>query len=63
MLRRIRPVILAGGESAMPTLFRFLMVLAVLAGIAYGTMFALVAFVEPNYGEMSVRVPLDQSAR
>lgn len=44
----------------MPTLFRFLMTLAVLAALAYGAMVALVMFVEPNQGEMSVRVPTDR---
>ena len=44
----------------MPTLFRFLMTLAVLAALAYGAMFALVMFVQPNQGEMSVRVPTDK---
>ena len=43
-----------------PLFFRFLVILAILGGIAYGAMFALATFVEPNYGEMSVRVPLDQ---
>jgi hypothetical protein len=41
----------------MPTLFRFLMTLLILAGIAYGAMYALVLFVEPNRGEMTVRIP------
>lgn len=41
----------------MPTLFRFLMTLLVLAGIGYGAMYALVLFVEPNRGEMTVRIP------
>lgn len=41
----------------MPTLFRFVVIMAILAGIAYGTMFALVMFVEPKQGEMSVRIP------
>jgi hypothetical protein len=41
----------------MPTLFRFLTTLAVLAGIAYGSMYALVLYVEPNQGEMTVRIP------
>ena len=41
----------------MPTLFRFVVILAILAGIAYGTMFALVMFVEPRKAEMSVRIP------
>lgn len=41
----------------MPTLFRFLMTLAILAAIAYGAMAALVWYVEPNIGEMTVRIP------
>jgi len=41
----------------MPTLFRFLMTLAILAGIAYGAMYALVLYVEPRTGEMTVRIP------
>ncbi|TJU93885.1 MAG: histidine kinase [Mesorhizobium sp.] len=44
----------------MPTLFRFVVTLAILAGIAYGTMFALVMFVEPKKAEMSVRIPLEK---
>ena len=44
----------------MPTLFRFVVILAILAGIAYGTMFALVMFVEPKKGEMSVRIPAEK---
>jgi hypothetical protein len=41
----------------MPTLFRFVVIAVILTGIAYGTMFALVMFVEPKKGEMSVRIP------
>ena len=41
----------------MPTLFRFLMTLLILAGLAYGAMYALVLFVEPTRGEMTVRIP------
>lgn len=41
----------------MPTLFRFLTTLAILAGIAYGSMYALVLYVEPKQGEMTVRIP------
>lgn len=40
----------------MPSLIRFLFVLGVLVGIAYGGMFALTVFVEPNIREMSVRI-------
>ena len=41
----------------MPTLFRFLFVLAVLAGLAFATMFALATLVEPQPREMSVTIP------
>ena len=44
----------------MPTLFRFLTILAVLAGLIYGGMFALAHFVEPNTGEMTVRIPAER---
>jgi hypothetical protein len=44
----------------MPTLFRFLVTLGVLAGLIYGAMFALVMYVEPKKGEISVRVPTDK---
>jgi hypothetical protein len=41
----------------MPSLFRFLVLCAVLVGIAYGAMFALVLYVEPKEREVTVRVP------
>lgn len=41
----------------MPTLFRFLTVIAILVALAYGAMFALATFVQPRTGEISVRVP------
>ncbi len=41
----------------MPTLFRFLTILAVLGGLAYGAMYALAVYVEPSKGEMTVRIP------
>jgi hypothetical protein len=44
----------------MPTLFRFLVTIGIIVGIIYGAMFALVTFVEPKQGEMTVRVPLDK---
>jgi phage shock protein PspC (stress-responsive transcriptional regulator) len=40
-----------------PTLFRFLFVLAVLAGLAFAVMLALATFVEPQPREMSVTIP------
>lgn len=44
----------------MPSLIRFLVFLGVLAGLAYGGMFALVMMVEPQTREMTVRVPTDR---
>jgi len=41
----------------MPTLFRFLTILAIIAAIVYGAMYALATFVEPKTGEMTVRIP------
>lgn len=47
----------------MPTLFRLLTIIAVLVGIAYGAMYSLATFVEPNIGEMSVRIPAERLNR
>jgi len=44
----------------MPTLFRFLLTIGILCGLVYGAMFALVTFVEPNKGEMTVRIPAEK---
>ncbi|MDH6234115.1 hypothetical protein M2281_004729 [Mesorhizobium soli] len=44
----------------MPTLFRFLVTLGILAGLAYGAMFALVTFVQPKRGEITIRIPADK---
>ena len=41
----------------MPTLFRFLAVVAILAGLAFAVMFALATFVEPTPREISVTIP------
>ncbi|MCB1471633.1 MAG: histidine kinase [Rhodobiaceae bacterium] len=43
----------------MPTLIRLIVWLAVLAGLAYGGMFALVSFVHNEPTEISERVRLD----
>lgn len=46
------------GESpAVPTLFKFLTFLAVVAGLVYGGMIALVTFVQPEPREMVEVVP------
>jgi len=44
----------------MPTLFRFLFILAVIAGIIYGSMVALVVLVEPRERDVTVRVPSER---
>jgi hypothetical protein len=41
----------------MPTLFRFLAVLAVIGGLGFAAMFALATFVEPEPREMTVTIP------
>ncbi|KMO42028.1 histidine kinase [Methylobacterium variabile] len=41
----------------MPTLFRFLAVVAILAGLVFAAMFALATFVEPTPREISVTIP------
>ncbi len=41
----------------MPSLFRFLIVIGILAGLAYGAMLALVTFVEPQPRQMTQIVP------
>ena len=41
----------------MPTLFRFLAIVAVLAGLGFAAMFALATFVDPEPREMTVTIP------
>ena len=47
----------AYGSGRVPTLFRFLGVLAVLGGLGFGAMVALAMLVQPEQREMSV--PID----
>jgi hypothetical protein len=44
----------------MPSLLRFLTVVAVIAGIIYGLVFALANFVNPKPREMTVTIPADR---
>ena len=44
----------------MPSLFRFLTVVAVIGGIIYGTLFALANFVNPKPREITVTIPADK---
>jgi hypothetical protein len=49
--------------SDMPSLFRFLTVVAVLGGLIYGGMFALANWFDPKPREISVPVPQDKFAK
>ena len=44
----------------MPSLYRFLMVVAVIAGIVYGIIFSLANFVHPKSREITVTIPPDK---
>ena len=44
----------------MPSLFRFLLVVGVLAGVVYAAMFGLAYFVQPKPREITVTVPQDR---
>lgn len=44
----------------MPTLFRFVITLCILAALGYGAMLALVILVEPRTGEISERIPINR---
>lgn len=47
----------------MPSLFRFLTVVAVIAGVIYGALFALANFVTPKPREMTVTIQPDKFLR
>ena len=44
----------------MPTLFRFLTVVAIIVGVIYGAIYALANFVTPKPREITVTVPPDR---
>ena len=44
----------------MPSLFRFLTVVAVIGGVIYGTIFVLANFVNPKPREMTINIPADK---
>jgi len=44
----------------MPSLFRFMIALAIIAGLVYGAMYALANFVTPKPREMTVTIPQDR---
>lgn len=44
----------------MPTLFRLVVAIAFLVGLAYAGMFALAVLVEPREKEVTVRIPASE---
>jgi len=44
----------------MPSLIRFIVFCAILVGIAYGAMFALVTYVEPQPREVMIKIPANK---
>ena len=44
----------------MPTLFRFLVFCAVIVGLVYGAMFALIMTVKPVEREVTIRIPANR---
>jgi hypothetical protein len=47
----------------MPSLLRFLAVVAILGGLTYGVIFALATWVDPKPREITVSVPQDRFAK
>jgi hypothetical protein len=47
----------------MPSLFRFLTVVAVIAGVGYGVLFVLANWYEPKPREITVSIPPDKFAK
>jgi hypothetical protein len=47
----------------MPSLFRFLAAIAIIAGVIYGSMVALTVLVQPQSREISVTVPQDRFSK
>ncbi|PYE42005.1 hypothetical protein DFI02_108136 [Rhizobium sp. PP-F2F-G20b] len=44
-------------ETIMPTLVRFLIICLIITGAVYGTMLALVTFVDPAERDVTIRIP------
>ncbi len=44
----------------MPSLFRFLIVIAIIAGLGYAAIFALATFADPQPRSITVTVPQDR---
>jgi hypothetical protein len=53
----------ANYRVAMPSLFRFLAAVAIIAGVIYGGMLALTLLVQPQSREISVTIPQDRFSK
>jgi hypothetical protein len=53
----------ASTDAAMPSLLRFLVVLAMLAGLTYGGMYALARYYDPKPREITISIPPDKFAK
>ncbi|WP_425373352.1 histidine kinase [Microvirga flavescens] len=47
-------------EDPVPTLFRFLVVIAILAGLGLAAVFVLATFVQPDIREITVPIPANR---
>jgi len=47
-------------RTTMPSLFRFLSVIAIIGGLVYGAVYSLANFVNPTPREMSVNISPDK---
>jgi hypothetical protein len=47
-------------QNTMPSLFRFLTVIAILGGLIYGAVYALAIFVNPTPREMTINISPDK---
>ena len=50
----------AAGPSTMPSLFRFIVVVAILGGLGYAAVYALANFVDLKPREITVTIPPDR---
>ena len=49
--------------ARMPSLFRFLVFVGLLGGLAYAAIFSLATFIEPSPREITVTIPQDKLQR
>ena len=50
----------ATARKPMPSLFRFLSVIAIIGGLIYGAVYALANFVKPTPREMTINISQDK---